>query len=379
MEGIKKVKTAVVGYGKISGIYLENMINNFEILEVVGVAGLEYEFAVERAESFGLKGMYVDEIMNDPEIELVVNLTPAPAHYDIVKMALEAGKHVYSEKILTPEYKDAIALRDLAEEKGLRLGCAPDTFLGSSIQTARKVLESGWIGEPVSCHAAINRDMGFLYYPGAFHTAKGGGIGFDVGIYYITALLSLLGPVDQVNGMVDNTVPERVIENPKDKRFNETFAVENENIMMANMKFRSNVYGTLHFTSNSIWPQDPKLVIYGTEGILHMSDPDKFGGQVFLQKKGSKELVEMPNAFGYSENSRGIGVAELAWAIRGNRPHRAGADMACHAIEILNGIVASSESGMRQTMESDFVQQPPLKEGYIGNYFGRNQEVALID
>lgn len=192
---LKKVKTAVIGCGKISGIYLENMMNRFEILDVVGCGELDIQRAEERAMSFGIKAMQIKEILDDPEIELVVNLTPATAHYEVIKQALEAGKNVYTKKIVTPDLKDALELKEISRKQNLRLGCAPDTFLGAAIQTARKVIDSGEIGKVVSCHAAVNRDMGFLYYPGTFSTMRGGGIGFDVGIYYLTALLSILGPM----------------------------------------------------------------------------------------------------------------------------------------------------------------------------------------
>ncbi|WP_326512787.1 Gfo/Idh/MocA family oxidoreductase [Clostridium intestinale] len=378
MKQFQKVKTAVIGCGKISGIYLDNMINRFEILDVIGCGALSLQRAEEKSREFGIKAMSVNEILNDPEIELVVNLTPATAHYEVIKKSLEAGKNVYTEKVITPDLKDALELKEIAKKQNLRIGCAPDTFLGAAIQTARKVIDSGGIGKIVSCHAAVNRDMEFLYYPGAFHTAKGGGIGFNVGIYYITALLSILGPVEKVSGFACNTNPEHTVENPSLPSFGETFMVESENVMISNMKFKSGVYGTMNFTSNTIWPQVPVLTIYGTEGIINLPDPDKFGGTVLLQKKGMKESIEIQNCYGYGENSRGLGVAEMAWAMRKDRPHRANIDMGCHAVEILNGIVKCTETGQVQTMETEFELIPALPEGYLDNYFGRNQESALI-
>lgn len=378
MNSIQKIKTAVVGCGKISGIYLENMINKFEILDVAGCGEIDVQRALDKANAFGIKGMSVQEIMNDPEIELVVNLTPALAHYSVIKQALEAGKNVYTEKIVTPDLKEALELKEIAKKRNLRLGCAPDTFLGSAIQTARKVVESGGIGKVVSCHAAVNRDMEFLYAPGTFPTMRGGGIGFDVGIYYLTALLSILGPVEKVSGFACNTSPNGVVENPASPIYGETFTVDNENIMTASMKYKNGVYGTMNFTANTIWPQVPILMIYGTEGILNLADPDKFGGKVLLHKKGMAEPIEVPNCYGFGENSRGLGVAEMAWSIRNNRPHRANIDMGCHAIEVLSGIVKCTESGQVQTMETEFEQLPGLPEGYLDHYFGRNQECALM-
>lgn len=378
MESLQKVKTAVVGCGKISGIYLENMINQFEILDVVACGEIDVKRAEEKAKDFGIKGVHVSEIMSDPEIELVVNLTPATAHYKVIKQALEAGKNVYTEKIVTPDLKEALELKELAKKSNLRLGCAPDTFLGAAIQNARHVIESGGIGKVVSCHAAVNRDMEFLYYPGTFQTMRGGGIGFDVGIYYLTALLSILGPVEKVSGFAFNTNPECIVENPSSPLFGKSFKVENENVMVASMKYKSGVCGTMNFNSNSIWPQVPLLMIYGTEGILHLPDPDKFGGKVYLQKKGMSEPIEVPNSFGFGENSRGLGVAEMAWSMRKERPHRASIEMGCHALEIFSGIVKCSETGQVQTMATEFELPLALPEGYLNHYFGRNQECALI-
>ncbi|WP_338539741.1 Gfo/Idh/MocA family protein [Paenibacillus tundrae] len=378
MTNLQKMKTAVIGYGQISGIYLENMINQFEILDVVSCGGTDIQKAEEKASSYGIKGMHMDEILQDPEIEMVVNLTPATAHYGIIKQALEAGKHVYTEKIVTPSLAEALELKALAERQNLRLGCAPDTFLGAAIQTARHVIDHGGIGKVMTCHAAVNRDMGFLYEPGAFTTKPGGGIGFDVGIYYITALLSILGPVEKVSGFADNMQSTYVVENPSSPHFGETLETQNENIMIASMRYKNGVYGTVNFNANTIWPQVPVLTIYGTEGILYLPDPDRFGGKVLLQKKGMSEPIEIPHMYGYSENSRGLGVAEMAWAIRQGRPHRASMDMACHAVEILNGIVQSSETGVTQTMETEFERLPGLPEGYLDHYLGRSQEAALM-
>lgn len=378
MESLQKVKTAVIGCGKISGIYLENMINKFEILDVIGCGEIDVKRAEEKAKSYGIKGMQVNEILSNPEIELVVNLTPAPAHHEVIKKALEAGKHVYTEKIVTPDLKDALELKEIAKTRNLRLGCAPDTFLGAAIQTARQVVDNGGIGKVVSCHAAVNRDMGFLYYPGTFQTMRGGGIGFDVGIYYLTALLSILGPVEQASGFAFHTNPEGTVENPALPLFGETFPVENENVMVASLKFKTGVCGTLNFNCDSIWPQVPRLMIYGTEGILYLPDPDKFGGTVYIQKKGMTEPVEVPNCYGFGENSRGLGVAEMAWALRKGRPHRASIDMGCHAVEILNGIVTCTKTGQVQTMKTEFERSAPLPEGYLDHYHGRNPECALI-
>lgn len=375
---IRKVKTAIIGCGQISRIYLENMIRRFSILDVVGCSATTRERAKQRAEEFGIRAMSVEEILSDKEIELIVNLTPPLAHGAIIRRALEAGKHVYTEKVITPDFEEALSLKELAAEKGLRLGCAPDTFLGSAAQTARMAVEKGMIGTVTSCHAAVNRDRSSMPYPDFFVNQKGGGIGFDVGIYYLTELLSILGPVRQVCGFAANTMEENLIRDPAAKRFGESYRADNENLLMAALKFQNGVMGTLHFNSNSLADERPQLILYGTDGILELPDPNCFGGKVMIQKKGMQEKAEVPASFGFSDNSRGLGVAEMAWSMRRNRPHRANGDMGCHAVEIFSGIMKSSETGMTQTMTTGFERLPGLEEGNVDGYPGCNPESALI-
>lgn len=157
----KTMKTAVVGCGAISDIYLTNMINRFDILEVAACCARNPEHAARKAQQYGIKASTYEEILADESIELIVNLTPAPAHYEIIKKALEAGKHIYTEKSMTVSLEEAAELVRLSEEKGLYLGSAPDTFLGSSFQTARKAIDDGLIGEITSCTVAANRDLKF--------------------------------------------------------------------------------------------------------------------------------------------------------------------------------------------------------------------------
>lgn len=375
---MNKVKTGVIGCGHISDVYYENMINLFDILDVKSCAARNLDHAKQKGQKNSIEAVSVEEMMNDSDIELIVNLTPAPAHYGLIRQALEAGKHVYTEKIITPTLSEALELQSLAKEKGLRLGCSPDTFLGAAIQTAKQAVDQGLIGTPVSCHGAVNRELGFILSQESFMSAPGGGIGFDVGIYYLTALLSILGPVKEASGFTDNTCPERTIENPASSDFGKTFRVENENVMVATLKFQNDVYGTLNFNSNSIWPQNPILTIYGTEGILHLANPDKFNGKVLLQKRGCEMGVELPITHGFAQNCRGVGVAEMAWAMRKSRPHRAHFDMGCHALEVFEAIEKSGQTGKRYSMMTTFDIPKKLPEGYIEAYFQKNQEIALI-
>jgi len=186
---IQPVKTAIVGCGMISEAYLRTMTQKFKILKVVGCCDLDEAKAKAKAQEYGIQALTMAEMLEDPSIELVVNLTTPAAHYPVIKQLLEGGKHVYTEKVLTVELEHAAELVKIADEKDLYLGAAPDTFLGSALQTARYVVDSGMLGDITSCYCAMTRDSNILNRAFPFTAKPGGGIGFDVGIYYITALL----------------------------------------------------------------------------------------------------------------------------------------------------------------------------------------------
>ena len=375
---IKPVKTAVIGSGSISEAYLSTMINKFKILDVAGCCDRNPEKAQARAQQFGIQALSMEEILSDESIELVVNLTTPGAHYPVIKQLLEAGKHVYTEKALTVELEHAAALVKIADKKGLYLGAAPDTFLGSAIQTARYVVESGMIGEITSCYCALTRDSEIFSRAFPFTARPGGGIGFDVGIYYITALLSILGPVKEVSGIVRTRKPER--QDYSLDRFGESFHIECENLMAGILQFEGGTVGNLLFDANSIFmaPEKPSMVLCGTMGVMYMADPNQFGGEVKVILKGNNEPFVMQQSHTFSGESRGLGVAEMAWSMRMGRRNRANKEMAYHALEILHGIVRSSETGSSQTMHSTFEKMPPIPRGYSGqNYFEFIEESGI--
>jgi predicted dehydrogenase len=375
---IRPVKTAIVGSGSISGAYLDTMTNKFKILEVVGCCDRTPEKAQAKAEKYGIKALSMDEILADESIELVVNLTTPGAHYPVIKRLLEAGKHVYTEKALTVELEHAAELLKVADQKGLYLGAAPDTFLGSAIQTARYVVDSEMIGEITSCYCALTRDGDLFSRAFPFTARPGGGIGFDVGIYYITALLSILGPVREVSGVVRTRQPER--EDHTLEGFGETFQIECENLLSGILQFACGTVGNLLFDANSIFtaPERPSVVLFGTMGILYMADPNQFGGEVTIILKGNNEPFVMQQSHAFSNEYRGLGVAEMAWSMRMGRKNRANKEMAYHALEILHGIVRSSETGSNQIMQSTFERTSPIPRGYSGQtYFEFVEETGI--
>jgi predicted dehydrogenase len=366
---IQPVKTAIVGCGMISDAYLNTMINKFKILEVVGCCDQIPEKAQTTAQKYGIKVLTLDEILEDSSIEIVVNLTTPAAHYPVIKQLLEAGKNVYTEKVLAVELEHAAELVEIADRKNLYLGAAPDTFLGSAIQTARYVVDSGMIGDITSCSCALTRDGDILNRAFPFTTKPGGGFGFDVGIYYITALLSILGPVKEVSGVVRTRKPERP--DYSLEHFEESFQVECENLMAATIQFDLGTVGNILFDSNSVFilPEKPSMVLFGTMGVIYMADPNGFGGDVRVILKGNNEPFTMQQSHAFNNECRGLGVAEMAWSMRMGRKNRANKEMAFHALEVLHGIVRSSETKSNQVMKSTFTKMPPIPRGYSGQTF----------
>ena len=377
---MKKVRTAIIGCGAISDRYLTNLTSMFSIIEVVGCCNRTPIKAQRAAEKYGIRFMTLDEILADKSIEMVVNLTNPPSHYDVTKQCLLAGKHVYTEKVITVELEQAKELLAIADEKGLYLGSAPDTFLGSAIQTARMAVDMGLIGEVTSCSAFCPRDNMTFAEMLPFLADEGAGIGFDVGIYYVTALLSILGPAKKVTGMIKQDPNRRAVHfRPRDNNFGEEYKFVPETVMTGCVQFESGVLGTLHFNSDCIFPEKPGLIICGTQGILTMADPNCFGGAVTIRAKGSEDDLPLPNFFGFNENSRGVGAAEMAWSMRAGRKCRADKTMAYHALELLTGIVISHREDRQYTMTSTFEKPAPLPRGYLDfNYNEGDPEAALV-
>jgi predicted dehydrogenase len=375
---VQPVKTAIIGCGAISDAYLSTMIHKFKILDVVGCYDRNPDKVQAKAQKYGIKPLSIEEILADESLEIVVNLTTPPAHYTVIKQLLEAGKHVYTEKVLAVELEQAAELVSLADQNGLYLGAAPDTFLGSAIQTARYVVDSGMIGEITSCYSILTRDSELFSRAYPFTAKPGGGIGFDVGIYSITALLSILGPVEEVSGVVKTRNPERRDYSPE--QFGESFQIECENLMAGILQFECGTVGNILFDANSIFtvPEKPSLVLNGTLGVLQMADPNGFGGEVKAILKGNNEPFVVQQSHAFSAEYRGLGVAEMAWSMRQGRKNRANKEMAYHALEVLHGIVKSSELKSNQAMQSSFEKMPPIPRGYSGQtYFEFIEETGI--
>ncbi|MDR0884997.1 MAG: Gfo/Idh/MocA family oxidoreductase [Clostridiales Family XIII bacterium] len=361
-------RVGIVGVGLISDIFIKNMIEMFTSTQVVGCTARNWEHIKAKAEQFNIAAMTMDEMFEDSSIDIIVNLTPAAAHHEIIKRALTNGKHVYTEKSLALNYAQADELIKLADAKGLLLGSAPDTFLGSGVQTAIRAVNDGLIGDITGYSIVLNRGLELLYEFMDFLIKPGAGIGYDFGVYALTALFSILGPADEVCGFLQTNRPLREYKTSLKNRAGEQYEIENENIMAAAIKMRNGILGTLMCKGVAVFPEIPYLSLQGTRGILYLPDPNEFGGDVIYQPgamtprqiRGGEQERILENHHRYSEDSRGIGVADMATSLSEGRPHRANATIQRHLLELLDGIVSSYNSKSYSKLTSDFVRPTPL-------------------
>jgi predicted dehydrogenase len=345
------VKVGVIGCGNISPIYLKSG-KRFDILDIVACADLIMERAESRAAEFDVpRACSVEDLLADPEIQIVINLTTPGAHAEVAFAVLEAGKSVYNEKPLAVTREDGRRILDIAEEKGLLVGGAPDTFLGGGIQTCRKLIDDGWIGEPVAATAFMMGHGHESWHPDPeFYYQVGGGPMLDMGPYYLTVLVNLMGPVRRITGSTRITFPERTI--TSQPKYGTKIKVEVPTHVVGVLDFANGAIGTI-ITTFDVWgAQLPRIEIYGTRGSLSVPDPNTFGGPVCILRAGSREWSEMPLIYGYAENSRGLGVADMAYALCSGRPHRANGNLTYHVLDIMHGIHDASREDRHVIPES---------------------------
>jgi len=332
----------IIGCGNIFPAYIKGCAL-FNILQVKACADLVSEASRARAGEFGIASVSVDGILADPNIDIIINLTIPSVHAETSMKALKAGKHVYSEKPLAVDLAGGKAVCDMAQKAGLRVGCAPDTFLGAGLQTSRKVIEDGWIGRPVAGTAFMLSGGPESWHPNpAFFYKRGAGPLFDMGPYYITALVHLLGPVKSVSAMTARARSERLA--TCKEHFGEMLPVEVATHNSGSLLFESGAVISLSVSFDVHRHKHTPIEIYGTAGSLSVPDPNTFGGPVELIRAGEKEWTKMPLAFGYHENSRGLGVADMASGIRSGRPHRCDAALALHVLEVMTAFDKSHAS-----------------------------------
>lgn len=350
MENIHTMGVGVIGAGMISDIYLKNMIHEFDQLNVISIAARHLEHAQRKADEYGIEACTVQEMLSDSRIEMVVILTPVGTHYELIKASLLAGKHVYTEKTITDDLEKARELLQLAEEKQLYLGAAPDTFLGAAWQTAKAVICEEKLGQIHSFAITANRNNDILLSIFKFLREPGAGILFDYVVYYVTALVNLLGPVEKVAGFVDTPYPSRTVLLPDSPEFGQVINTPNESQVSAILRLRNGICGTFHIDAESNTYSESSFIIYGTKGILYLPDPNNFGGSVrFVPNttdwENPSQPEEIPLRFAYGDNARGIGPAEMADAINEKKRNQASKELAYHVLEVLTAILNSGETG----------------------------------
>src|SRR5690554_1901594 len=310
---METTKVAIIGIGDISGIYLENLTKLFKQIEIIGVCDLIRERAERAQEKYNIPKIYetMHDAFADDEVEIILNLTRPYEHFDVTKGALEAGKHVYSEKPLGATKEEGEQLIALAKEKGLSIGGAPDTFLGASIQTCRKLIDDGFIGEPIGFTASMICRGHESWHPDpAFYYKFGGGPMLDMGPYYVTALVNLLGRVKAVTSVARTTFKQRVITS---QPYSGTIVdVDVPTYLTGIMEFENGAVGNLTTTFDVVYNEQARFEVYGSEGTLIVPDPNFFGKSIYLLRRETGEYKEIPLLFDYKENSRGLGLADMA-------------------------------------------------------------------
>jgi predicted dehydrogenase len=346
-------RVGVLGCGVISRQYAENA-KAFESFELVACADVEDAQAQALAKAHGFPAVSVAELVGDPSIDVVLNLTPPSAHASVIREALDAGKHVYTEKPLATDADAGAGLVEDADRLGLRLACAPDIFLGSAYQAARRLLDEGAIGEPLAVSAAMLVGGQESWHPNPdIFFADGAGPLLDMGPYYVSAMVALLGPVRRVAGFASMRTPERTIE--IGPRTGERFVVATPTHTAASMVLESGVTANLVASFEATGQYVCDLEIHGTEGALALPDPNAFGGPLRL-RRGRAGWDEVPVASN-GRDARGIGLHDLVEAIGSGRAPRASGRFGLHVVEVARGILRSAAEG--RTIEIDSrIDQP---------------------
>lgn len=392
MNSNRPVKVAMIGAGAISGIYLQNISHTFREVELVGVCDLIPERAqrgagyveaeIEKGAPVPQPKIYQDmyEAFNDPEVEVILNLTRPYEHFEVTRQALLHGKHVYSEKPLAVDMDEAGQLIALAEEKNLRLGGAPDTFMGAGIQTARRLIDSGMIGDVVGASCAMVCHGHETWHPDPeFYYKRGGGPMLDMGPYYITALVQLLGEVKGLMGMTKKSFSQRLITSEPHR--GETIDVDVDTWLSGNLEFSSGAIAQVFTTFDVHYTAQSRFEVYGTQGSIMVPDPNTFGGPVLLlrpedaaaapktdpglMRHGVPDFYagwkEIPLMYDYPENSRGLGLADMCKALRTGRGHRANYQQQRHVLEVMTGFSRSCENKAYIPMSTKYTRTAPME------------------
>ena len=358
-----KFNVGLIGCGNISSRYVEGC-RRFPILAVVACADRDMSAAQSLASGFPhLEARTVDALLASADVDIVVNLTPPAAHVEVSLAAIAAGKHLYSEKPLALTRSEGRRILTAADAAGVRVGCAPDTFLGGGLQTARKLIADGWIGEPVGATLFMMNAGPERWHPNpGFFYQQGAGPLFDMGPYYLTALVHLLGPVARVSAIARKTYAERTA--TSEARFGQRFPVAVPTYVAGLLQVAGGPIATLVTTFDGWYSRTPHIEVYGSQGTLVAPDPNRFDGEVQLRRAGDDTWRPVPLSHS-PDVMRGIGVAEMATAIVHDRPHRAAGQMAYHVLDLMHALLEASEEGEQRQIQSHCRQPDPLPLGLL--------------
>jgi predicted dehydrogenase len=331
-------------------------------VQIAAASDLDMATAKAAADKYNIPRVCtVDELMADRSIEIVLNLTVPKAHVPVAMRAIESGKHCYLEKPLGVNREEGRRLFEAARLANVRIGCAPDTFMGAGIQTARKLIDDGAIGRPVAFTAFMMCPGHESWHPSPeFYYEIGGGPMFDMGPYYLTALLQLLGPVKRVTGAATVTRPERVI--GSEPKRGKTITVETPDHIVGSIEFANGALGTIiqsFATYFATYDGKQPITIYGTEGTMRVPDPNGFDGPVHLRRTSDKDWVEQPHQFvaGYG---RSVGLADMATALRNGGPHRASLEQAFAVLDLMQAFLDSAKTGCAVEPSSSYERSAPM-------------------
>lgn len=355
------LNVGMVGVGNISGIYLENFTNVFRDVKLVAVCDLIRERAEKAQAEYNVPKLYdtMDQLFADPEIDIVLNLTRPYQHYGVSKAALLAGKHVYCEKPLAADLEEGKELVALAQEKGLFLGGAPDTFMGAGVQTARKVIDEGLIGDVIGGHCAMCcHGMESWHTDPDFYYQRAGGPMFDMGPYYLTALVNMLGGIKEIYSKCTAGYKTRLI--TAEPHVGEIIQVNTPTHIDSLLTFESGAVVSLMTSFDIYSSKQTNIEIYGTKGTLTVPDPNGFWDDLIFHDGEKDEDIYIPKAFDYCENSRCLGLDDAAAAIESGRRPRASYLQTYHVLEVMCGALESGKTGMPVKIASSFTREAPM-------------------
>ena len=337
----------------------------FKEIEIIGVCDLIRSRAEWAVENYNIPKLYNDmyELFADPEVDIVLNITRPYEHFDVTMAALNAGKHVYSEKPLGATLDEGKKIVALAEEKGLFVGGAPDTFMGAGIQTCRRLIDDGYVGDILGGSAQLICHGHETWHPDPeFYYKHGGGPLFDMGPYYITALVNLIGRVDSVYAMTMKGFDKRVI--TSQPHYGEVIDVDVDTHIVGTLRFESGAIVNL-VTTFDVYARRDSIELYGTKGTLYVPDPNFFGGPVKLFRPEDGEIRELPLMYNYNGNSRALGLADMAKAITDGRPFRACSEQTFHVLEVMEALLKSGKERREVKIESPFERKAPMKTAEV--------------